>query len=117
MPPVVGGCGRGGDRLPAGFWRLVGSRLQQQWPSTHMVVGCGMRDGDPLLALRSVTKHTTRDVLPFSGACSSFHTATASKVLDGVLIGTGVLAQCHFRVSITSVSYGVYKSVCSMSAW
>ena len=87
MPPVVGGCGRGGDRLPAGFWRLVGSRLQQQWPSTHMVVGCGMRDGDPLLALRSVTKHTTRDVLPFSGACSSFHTATASKVLDGVLIG------------------------------
>ena len=87
MPPVVGGCGRGGDRLPAGYggwWAL----LQQEWPSTHMVVGCGMRDGDPLLALRSVTKHTTRDVLPFSGACSSFHTATASKVLDGVLIGT-----------------------------
>ena len=85
MPPVVGGCGRGGDRLPAGFWRLVG-RLQQQWPSTHMVVGCGMRAGDPLLP-ESVTKHTTRLVLPFSGACSSFHTATASKVLDGVLIG------------------------------
>ena len=63
------------------------------------------------------TKHTTRLVLPFSGACSSFHTATASKVLDGVLIGTACITQCHFRVSITSVSYGVYKSVCSMSAW
>eukprot|EP00964_Phaeocystis_antarctica_P043109 scaffold24708_cov67-Phaeocystis_antarctica.AAC.7 len=62
VPPVVGGCGRGGDRLPAGFWRLVGSRLQQQWPSTHMVVGCGMRDGDPLLALRSDEAHYSRRV-------------------------------------------------------